>query len=90
MERISPRLLAPIDTTGKMVIPLCGILRVGDLVLVNDDTTFHCHCWPLVRVVHVMPDRFGGVRRVVVRKGPSAKSEFEKNIRKLCLFDASI
>ena len=89
MEGIPLRLLTSIESTEKKWRSPVRNINVGDLVLVNDDTTLHRHCWSLVRVVRVMPNRFGRVHHVVVRKGPFAKGEFERDIRKLCLLETS-
>ena len=41
-------------------------LAVGDIVLVADETTPRS-CWPLARVIEVMPGSDGFVRRVKVK-----------------------
>ena len=35
-----------------------GNLKVGDLVVVNDDPLLHCHCWPLASEVRATPDHY--------------------------------
>ena len=60
-------------------------VKVGDLVLVNDGTTLGHHCWPFAQVIHIIPDCFGWVWQIVVRKESPAEGEFERDICKLCI-----
>ena len=64
-------------------------LQVGDLVLVNDNSQLRRHCWPLARVVRVLPDHYDLVHSVVIRWGFPVAREYELDIRKLCLLEAS-
>jgi hypothetical protein len=59
-------------------------LKIGDIVLLVDNTVSR-NCWPLGRVVCVLPNRDGLVRRVRVK---SKSSELERPIDKLILLDS--
>ena len=63
-------------------------LKEGDVVLMKNDI-LHRHCWLFAHVVHVFPNFYGQVRRVVVRRGLSAGVELERDIHKLCLLEAA-
>jgi len=60
-------------------------IAVGDLVLVSDDNVSRGN-WPLGIVIETFPDDKGLVRHLQVR---TAKGVYRRNIRKLCLLEAS-
>ena len=61
-------------------------LRVGDLVLVRDEAVRRGN-WPKALVTDTFPDQDGIVRRVRVR---TAASSYLRDVRKLCLLEASV
>ena len=61
-------------------------LQVGDVVLIYDDQAKR-NAWPKGVITEVVPDKFGVVRRVVVRSGPG--QFLRRDVRKLCLLEAS-
>ncbi|XP_006811382.1 uncharacterized protein LOC102802836 [Saccoglossus kowalevskii] len=56
-------------------------LTVGDIVLIREETTPRC-AWPLGRIIKVMPDKKGLVRRVLLKTG---HNELERPYDKLCV-----
>lgn len=60
-------------------------LKQGDLVLMVDERRSRGQ-WPLAIVEETFPDRHGSVRQVSVR---TATSRFVRDVRKLCLLEAS-
>ena len=61
-------------------------LKVGDLVLVCDEHSKR-GAWPKA-IVEIFPDGDGTVRRVRVRVR-TASTEYLRDVRKLCLLEAS-
>ena len=59
-------------------------LAVGDVVLMVDDSSLRS-CWPMARVIEVMPGRDGCVHRVKMK---SKTSELECPINKCVLLEA--
>ena len=55
-------------------------LKVGDLVMVNDNSLLRRHCWPLARVVHVIPYHYDRVCQVEIRRGFPVVREYELDI----------
>ena len=55
-------------------------IKVGDIVLLKEDTPRNC--WPLARVSEVFPSEDGMIRRVRLKVG---KSEYQRPISKLVL-----
>ena len=62
-------------------------LKVGDLVLVCDENSKR-GAWPKAIVEETFPDGDGTVRRVRVRVR-TASTEYLRDVRKLCLLEAS-
>jgi len=60
-------------------------LKVGDLVLVCDENSKR-GAWPKAIVEETFPDGDGTVRQVRVR---TASTEYLRDVRKLCLLEAS-
>ncbi|XP_077978766.1 uncharacterized protein LOC144434185 [Glandiceps talaboti] len=56
-------------------------VAVGDIVLIADENTPRC-AWPMAKVIEVMPDNKGLVRRVKVK---TRSNVLERPIHKLCI-----
>ena len=59
--------------------------KPGDLILVKDEQLKRSH-WPKAVILDVFPDKTGLVRRVKVK---TANATMMRDIRKLCLLEAS-
>ena len=79
-KRWSTEYLPLLQERQKWLMPRCKI-KVGDEVLVVDERLPRCS-WLLGRVLEVMPDRNGFVRRVRVK---TKSSELQRPVGKLCL-----
>jgi hypothetical protein len=60
-------------------------IRVDDVVLLVDESSPR-NVWPIGRILQVIPDAQGLVRRVTVK---TSRGVFERPIHKLCLMEAS-
>ena len=59
-------------------------ISVNDVVLLLDESS-PCNVWPIGRVIQVIPDSQGLVRRATIK---TTKGIFDRPIHKLCLLEA--
>ena len=84
-KRFINKYLSLLQSRQKWLTPQRNF-RVGDVVLVVEPNCKRNH-WPKAIIVDIMPGSDGLVRRVLVRKATG--SVLERDIRKLCLLEAS-